>query len=444
MRSSSFLLFLFLFSSCGVYKSQTSYIKELKEKGGLVLLTRNSLTTYYSDKDNQWAGYEYELASQFAKYYDIPLKVKTVGSAQEAFSLLKKGEGDFIGAGLSSTKERAKNFRLSKKYLQVEQKLVCNRFGKKANSRSQMTKRRILVGSDTSYEETLKNLKKVIKDLDWEAKDISSEEILYEIHKKNYDCTIVDSNILALQQQLFPNLISTLNMSPKMNVHWFVEKHNYLLERMLNEWLDIHTVSVLQMQEKYFGYLQPKFDYYDAKIFKRRIQSHLPKWKKFFIKKAKKYDLDWRLLAAISYQESHWNQRAISPTGVRGLMMLTRATANRVGIKSRREPLQSIEGGAKYFSILKKQFSKKVKGEDLNFISLAAYNVGPGHIEDLIRYLEKKELNVSWYHIKKLLPFLTRKSFFEQLKYGYANGNEPLLYVDRVREFYKRLKIRFP
>ncbi|RMH06330.1 MAG: soluble lytic transglycosylase fused to an ABC-type amino acid-binding protein [Nitrospirae bacterium] len=189
---------------------------------------------------------------------------------------------------------------------------------------------------------------------------------------------------------------------------------------------------------------QTDLPWYDKQRFFLHIQTRLPAYRSHFQQAAQRYGLPWTLLAAQAYQESRWHPLATSPTGVRGLMMLTKTTAADLGITNRLDPRQSIFGGAQYFASLLAQLSKHIPEPDRIWIALAAYNVGLGHIKDaqlLARRLGKNPH--SWEDLKTVLPLLARKQYYQTLPYGYARGWEPVQYVKRIRAYRRLLEQHF-
>ena len=175
--------------------------------------------------------------------------------------------------------------------------------------------------------------------------------------------------------------------------------------------------------------------------FRRHIETRLPQYRQQFEGVAKAYKISWTLLAAQAYQESRWDPHAVSPTGVRGIMMLTRDTASSLGIQNREDPTKSIVGGARYFRDLERQLPRRIGKADRIAIALAAYNVGMGHIKDaqvLARRMGKNPH--SWDDLKTTLPLLTQKSYYKTLQYGYARGWEPVRYVKRIRAYHSLLE----
>jgi membrane-bound lytic murein transglycosylase F len=182
---------------------------------------------------------------------------------------------------------------------------------------------------------------------------------------------------------------------------------------------------------------------YDRKVFVKHLKTRLPKYRKHFKKAAKQEKLPWKLLAAQAYQESHWNRRAKSPTGVRGIMMLTRRTAASLGIKNRLDPEKSIHGGAKYLARMQKRIPRAVVKTDRTLFALGAYNVGFGHIQDARILARRKNKNPNrWGDMTKVLPLLSQKKYYKSLRYGYARGHEPVKYVERIRAYHSLLKQR--
>jgi Predicted soluble lytic transglycosylase fused to an ABC-type amino acid-binding protein len=223
-------------------------------------------------------------------------------------------------------------------------------------------------------------------------------------------------------------------------VAWFMKKQGdssaYAL--MVNFFGEINQTGELAiLEEKYFGHVD-QFDYVDTRAFLRALESKLPKWEPLFKKHAN--DFDWRLLAALSYQESHWNPRAISPTGVRGMMMLTLPTAKSVGVRNRLDPEQSIKGGSLYLQRVLDRVPASVNPHERIWFALASYNIGFGHMMDARRLTDAQGADPnSWSDVKQRLPLLAKRQYYTQTRYGYARGYEALSYVENIRRYYQSI-----
>ena len=183
-----------------------------------------------------------------------------------------------------------------------------------------------------------------------------------------------------------------------------------------------------------------KFDYVEARSFIDSYNDRLPELKPYFMNAANEFGFDWRLLAAVSYQESHWKNSARSPTGVRGLMMLTQQTAQQIGISDRLDPVLSVYGGAKYLTILVDKIPDRIPDPDRTWFALASYNVGYGHLEDARVITQKNGGDPdSWVDVKKALPLLSEHKWYSQTRYGHARGHEPVKFVENIRKYYAML-----
>jgi len=197
--------------------------------------------------------------------------------------------------------------------------------------------------------------------------------------------------------------------------------------------------TLKQLLNKYYGHVR-KFSYVGTQNFLRDITNKLPKYIDIFKLSAHTQHLDWRLLASVGYQESHWKPDAVSPTGVRGIMMLTSNTAKFVGISDRRDTIQSIEGGAKYLRYMIDKIPNHITEPDRTWMALAAYNVGYGHLEDARKITQKRGGNADkWVDVKESLPLLSKKKWYSKTKHGYARGQEPVGYVSNIRNYYELL-----
>ncbi len=433
------LMTTLLLAACG-----DKGIDDLKKQGELVVLTRNAPTTWYQGRDGE-AGFEYDLVQSFAKANHIKVRFKVIDNFESILRLIQNGDAQIAAAGVTKTQDRInQGYLFGPSYQQVQQWVVCRRGSKALPKKvADLVSRKLVVIAGSSYAEALQKLKIKQTDLSWrEVNDVSTEQLLEQVWKKKIDCTIADSNIINISRRYYPELATGFAVTQKESLAWVVAPKWKGLITDIKQWLDKikENGEFALINERYYGHIQ-LYDYVDNRSFNRRIKSRLPKYKKHFERAAKKYQLPWSLLAAQAYQESHWNPRAKSPTGVRGMMMLTLNTAKSVGVSSRLDPVQSIWGGAKYLQKMVKRIPDDVLGEDRLWYALAAYNIGYGHLKDAIILAKQKELNAQqWVNLKTVLPLLSNKKYYKKLKYGYARGSEPVRYVQRIREYQQVLE----
>jgi len=324
---------------------------------------------------------------------------------------------------------------------------VCRHGGPNPKKITDLIGVELIVPVETSYAEKLTRLREQTKELAWKIdKATGTETLLENVWLKKIECTVADSHIAAMNRRYYPELIVRFDLTEPEALAWAMPQNATNLKTKVDEWFSGFRDSgqLESLLEHYYGYIEV-FDYVDTRKYVNRIYKLLPKYKTYFKNAATENKIDWTLLAAQSYQESHWRPNARSPTGVRGMMMLTLTTAKEVGVKSRLDPLQSINGGAKYLARLIKRIPQSVTGKERIWFALAAYNVGMGHVYDARTLARRLNKNPDvWHEVSEIFPLLTQKKYYKTLKYGYARGREPVRYVQRVRDYHnillKRLK----
>ncbi len=444
LLSASFFVFGWLSHSAynPIHKivKQSLFDKILQRKM-LNVVFLNAPTSYYIGADGA-QGFEYDLVKAYADSLGVDLNITTANTIKEAIALSKNKNIDITSASLTRTKKREKTFNFGPSYFEVQEQVVCYRgmlgSGKFPRDVEGLSGLKITIGEDTSYSETVESL--VADGYDINAtisSEYSTEELLGQVASHKIDCTIVDSNIYSLNHRYFTEIALAFTISGREQLAWVLAPDSKKLEASMYSWLNNFNQSrkMAALKDHYYSYVL-FFDYYNTKMFYKRIKSRLPKYKKIFISVGKKYDIPWKLLAAISYQESHWNPRAKSFTGVRGMMMLTRKTAKILGVKNRLNPKQSIMGGTRHIRQMIKLVPKEVVGENRLKFALAAYNIGMWHIKDAQKLAKKIGYDQnSWNDLKKVLPLLAKKRYYRTLRHGYARGDEAVKYVDSIYNF---------
>ena len=412
-------------------------LDRILEKGELVVVTRNAPTTYYEGRDGL-AGFEYDMVQAYAKHLGVEVRFVIKDTLSEMLPLLEQGEVDLAAAGLTRTDGREKRFLFSLPYLDVKQQVVCRRGGARPKNLDELAGVDLVVAAHSSYEELLRHLQQTHPTLQWRSDpERNSEELLEAVWLREIECTVADDNIVKINRRYYPELSVRFDISEPQPLAWVMPPDAGRLAASVNDWMRAFKASedFIALTEKYYKYI-PVFDYVDIRTFKRRIRTRLPKYRPLFEQAGQIYGFDWTLLAAQSYQESHWNPRARSPTGVRGIMMLTLTTAKEMGIQSRLDPKQSILAGARYLHRLRKRIPESVPEPDRDWMTLAAYNVGMGHLRDARELAKRLGRNPDrWRDLREVLPLLSRKKYYKTLKHGYARGREPVIYVQRIRDY---------
>lgn len=437
----SFLIFSSVLIHNKEFGSDLSSVERIKKTGILRLITTGSLTTYYYYNGHP-TGFEYDLAREFANFLSVDLDIVTPGW-NNMFSYLEQGKGDLIAAGLAITKKRLEKVNFSIPYMPIQQHIVHHKliFGPK--NIEDLTFRTLHVRRGTSYHSRLEEIKESGVDFNYILHDnIPTQELIHMVHDRKIKFTVADNNIAYLSQRYYPDIRIGIAIQEDESLAWAVNKNDsQMLEQINKFFLYANETGLLkQITAKYYSNIEDT-DPYDLKRFHQRIKTRLPKYKDIIIEESRKYGFDWKLLAAVIYQESHFSPTAKSFTNVRGLMQVTTAAAEEMGIDNRHKPSQSIKAGIKYLDKMVKKFDCLEDDYERILFALASYNIGYGHVMDAMQIAVDMGLDeTKWQSLKTTLPLLSKPTYYNQTKYGYARGWEPLKYVERILTYYDILK----
>ena len=435
------LLVLIVISGCDSPLTQND-LEALQSRGEIVLITRNNSACYYEGPHGP-VGFEYDLAKAFADHLGVGLRISIVEDEVNMIAALRAGQGDIIAPGVPFGSGSARLLSLSPGYLEVEQQVVGRRGGPDIQSKKALEAYTLWMTGSSARIEYLEDLRRMYPGVSWQILTAySDEDLLQMVWNRSLPLTVVDSNIMSMNHHYYPELMVKLTIGHPQKLKWATDPRNRRLKQAITGWFDrIETRETIKgLKDHYYSHLE-SFDYVDLARYRRRIKVRLPKYRAYFEAAAQKYKLDWKLVAAQAYQESHWNPRARSYTGVRGIMMLTRETAASMDLENRMDIEASIFAGTRYLARLHRQVGKSVAEPDRTLMALAAYNIGFGHLKDarvLARRLGKPEN--SWHGVRSVFPLLQQKKYYRTLEHRYARGNEAVLYVDRIRTYYKILQ----
>lgn len=434
---------LFLLTSCKQSLPE-SKLERIINDGVLRVGVQYGVTTYYNGPVSP-QGFEYEMAQGFADHLGVKLEVYPYYQPQELYSNIQQGNIDLIASNIQVTSENRKLFNFSPAYQNISHKLVYLQGHTRPREFNQVEGDIVIAADNADYHlvNKLQTINKQPENSQWQlilTSEQDEQELIESIVNGSIKYTVLDSNLLSLARRKYPELSIAFTVNQELPVAWALLKNgdDSMLGALIEYFGTIKQNGVLSvLEEKYFGHVR-QFNYVDTTSFLKAAKEVLPKFESWF----KHYagDVDWRLMAAMSYQESHWRPKAKSPTGVRGMMMLTLPTARDWKVKSRLDPEQSIRGGSEYFNSLLRRIPARIKNPDRIWFALAAYNVGLGHLEDARVITQRMGANPDlWVDVKKHLPLLRQKRHYKRTRYGYARGDEAVNYVTNIRRYYDSL-----
>ncbi len=439
MKLRTLLLFAALLSLlCGC--EQPDSLDQILARGELVVVTRNSPTTYYLDKNGP-TGFEYALAARLAEELDVELRMETAFNLPDIFTKLQRHQANIAAAGLTLTEQREASFPHTTPYLNSTPQVIYVAGDFQPRSLPDLAGLHIVVLSGSSHAEMLRSLKThEVPDLKWEEIDEADTlQLLELLNSGQADLAIIDSNEFATQQSLYPRLQVAFNLSTEQELVWYLPPE--IDNTRLLAFIDNFTQQLQQdgtlarLRDQYFGHTAG-LSLNRADEFAQNMKETLPAYQPLIKQIAKEYQVDWQLLAALAYKESQWNPKATSPTGVRGMMMLTEPTAREFGVDNRLDAAQSLRGGARYLKDIVRRLPKRIQEPDRTWMALAAYNIGLSHLEDarVLTQRQGGDPNL-WRDVMQRLPLLQKTEYFKDTRYGYARGVEALSLVQNIRHY---------
>ncbi len=427
------------------FKSNDSILQQIQKDGELRIITRNSSTSYYENLDGK-AGFEYDLASAFAKHLGVELKILIADNFDDILPMMNGGQGHIAAAGLHLTEQMLAVAKPGPGYQNIHQQIIYKRITgvKRIRKPEDLIGKKIIVASNSAHIDALEALKRSYPDISWNIDiNIDNDQLLNLVDTGEYDAAVINSNEFQHYRRLFTQLRIAFNLGEETSLNWAfpLGEDNSLLSEAELFFENYKKEGLLtQLIERHYGHTD-KYSSVEMTVFLRHVNNRLQLFKSTFQKAGELYDLDWRLLAAIAYQESHWETDATSPTGVRGIMMLTLRTAAELNVANRLDSTESILGGARYFNKMLDKIPADIQEPDRTWMALASYNVGYGHLEDARKITEKTKGNPdTWIDVRERLPLLSQKKWYTQTRHGYARGREPVKYVQNIREYYDTLQ----
>ena len=320
--------------------------------------------------------------------------------------------------------------------------LIYNVDGYKPESWADLAGETVGIVEGTGLEMLLAGVRADHPDVKWQLLASSAaDSLIAQVADGVLSYAVVASNEIALARNIFLNVDTAFAAGPKQELVWVMPSNALKLHDEVNAMFEqIRRDGTLQrLIDRYFGHVR-RVERANAAAFHDRMRAVLPEHRASFQQGQDASGIDWRLLAAVAYQESRWDPLATSETNVRGMMMLTEDTARRLAVTDRLDPRQSILAGAHYIAELKRALPARIAEPDRTWLALAAFNIGIGHLEDARVLAAKRKLNPdSWTDVKKTLPLLASPDTGDDTKHGYARGGQAVVFVETVRAYYDML-----
>lgn len=416
--------------------------EQVRMLGVLKVATRNSPMAYYQGAAGA-EGPEYELAAAFARRLGVGLELRVAPSGAAALEEVLRNRAHVAAAGIIASDSRRARALFGPVYQRIDQHIVFRARDPMPRSPQDLAGRRLVVIRNSTHAASLARLAQEVPGLRWQEIDNADQlELFARVASGRADLTVADSTEFSLGRHFYPDLRPAFRLAESEAIAWaLAPRSTDLLAEVEHYFSEIEAIGLLaEILGRHRESLR-RFHRVHAADFVRSVRERLAQFRPWFEEAGAETGIDWRLLAAIGFQESGWNPAAISPTGVRGLMMLTAETAERVGIVNRNDPRESILGGARYLVLVRKTVPARIPEPDRTWLALAAYNIGYGHLEDARILAQRQGRDPdSWEAVRETLPLLAQERWFAGTGRGYARGWEPVGFVRNVQTYLQVLE----
>jgi membrane-bound lytic murein transglycosylase F len=421
----------------GCARPEPSALDQVRARGELRVVTLNLPTCYYLGAQGT-EGLEYQLASRYASQLGVKLAMYPVTSERAMQDELAAGRADIAACSLTDSADWQRVGDAAVPYTNIPQLVVYQRSGVRPRDTLQLESARLAVRAGSPQERILDKLRSTVApQLQWVQTAPSSADPIEDVDSGGADYAITDAREFSFARHLYPNVLVGFALPDTRPAQWLVRKGASGLLASVDQYFGALAQSgeLTELVQDASGDTR-RFEYEESREFQTHVADRLPRYRGWFEQAATQVGIDWRLLAAIGYQESKWDPRAVSTEGAQGLMMLTANTAQAMGIKDRNDPQQSIFAGARYLAQVRQMIPDRILEPDRTWLTIAAYNVGFGHLEDarVITQALGKDPD-SWAEVREQLPLLAQGRWYTRARRGYARGWEPVQFVDRIQRF---------
>jgi membrane-bound lytic murein transglycosylase F len=425
----------------------------------LVVLIRPGPVVYFPGPDGTLAGLDVELARKFAAEKNLPLRFILADSAAAVVAAIAKGQAHIGAGGLYRPLPPPRAVRPAEKtsvpagssdgafpevswttgYATVEPVLIYNRDGYKPGNWSDLDGETVaFVEDDAAFEPEIAAARAGHPTISWQRLGLSTAGLISQVSDGTLSYAIIGSIAAAVARNIYLDFEVAFPAGGKREFAWAVSPHSGNLRQELDTYLARvrRDGTLARLIERYIPDTR-QIQRIDAGVLHERVRTLLPQYRSLFQDAQERTGIEWRLLAAIAYQESQWDPAATSETGVRGFMQITEDTAKHLGISNLLDPAQSVLGAARYLHDLKDKLPARITEPERTWLALAAFNIGLGHLEDARILAQKQKLNPdSWTDVKTVLPLLALPEYYSKARLGYARGGMPVAFVERVRGYY--------
>jgi len=432
-----------------------------EEAQELIVLVHPGPVVYFPGPDGALTGFDVDLARQFAAEKKVALRFTIADTAAEVIAAVARGDAHIGAGGLfrplpvpvpragnsvappraaeRETGDASPDVLWTTGFAAVEPVLIYNRDGFRPANWNDLDGESVAFVEGAGFSQEIAAARSAHPGITWRPlTPPSAAALISQVSDGTIGYAIVGSLAASLARNVYLGFDVAFPAGGKRDVAWIVAPRFPDLRQELDRFLARlkRDGTMARLTERYIPSAR-QIPRIDAGVLQERMRTLLPQYRNLFFEAQEKTGIEWRLVAAIAYQESQWDPGATSETGVRGFMQITEDTAKHLGVSDLLDPAQNVVAAARYLRDLKSKLPERIQEPDRTWLALAAFNIGLGHLEDARILAQRQKLNPDrWTDVKKVLPLLAIPEYYAEARQGYARGGMPVAFVDRVREYY--------
>lgn len=409
---------------------------EIKEAGVLRMITVNGPTTFYLWR-GEFVGYDYDLMELFAESQDLRLDPIVANGTEQALEFLREGRGDVVAASLTPTLVRKQmNLSFTNTYFPTSEAFVTK--DNAIRGTGDLQGKTVHVNPATSFHENLVKLK---SKADFEIvlrEGVSTERLIEEVSAGTIEATVADSHMFAVKSAYNETIQSGMLVDAGSGLSWAVRDDQPQLLEKLNEWINqnYRGLEYNLAGQRYFQAAEQIQEFEQQRIRGDVLSKHDRLTKAI----AERFRFDWRLITSQMFEESRFMENAVSHAGALGLLQVMPNTAIELGVDPEQlsVPAVGIHTGVRYLDWTRNRF-RSLGPLEQQWFALAAYNAGVGHVRDARKLSKKLGLDPDkWFdNVEIAILKLAEPEYYQDTRYGYVRGREPVRYVRNIRDRYE-------
>ena len=421
-----------------------SDLAQITDSGVIRMITRYNSSSYFIHKGGQ-AGFDFELFARYARSLGLAIEVVIPEPGEDLISLLNTGRGDVICAGLTRSEQTDLWAAATRPYNFVDKVVVLPVDDLRPDTIAALSGLTITITDHSPVRAELRELKQqpnLNLFINTARPLVEEEELLAMVDRGEIEATVADDvNVRAAMTYLSGIRIGA-RLSERRPVVWMVRQNCPELRASLNDYLKRNlwvTSGGLTRRSQIYGILYDRY-YENAETIKDFQQvddrpdksGRISEYDELIQRQSAAAGLDWRMVAALIYQESRFYPRALSKAGARGLMQVMPQFAG-AQVDSLFMPAPNLRSGLRLLKQIHNSYAYLDSLERWRF-SLATYHAGAGHMTDARRMGMELGRDPNRWHgsIDEMVKRLMQRRWYGRTRYGFLRGEKTVAYVEEI------------